>query len=171
MSERAKYVQHEFKAQEADNAFLSKALPYDCYYTAIDGGRAANAQIGAARKRRGIRSGLPDWLIVYRNTTLWIERKVSRAESELGNNQRLTAERLQLNGHLWARANSTEDVEAALRAAGIPLRATLGEIRDRIAVQNEHLPTKRKSAPRKPGAAVNQMSLAAYHRMHGKGLV
>lgn len=171
MSGRAKPVQHEWKAQEADNAFLSKALPHDAYYTAIDGGRAANANIGAARKRRGIRSGLPDWLIVYRNTTLWIERKVSRAESELGANQRLTAERLQLNGHLWVRANCTEDVELALRAAGIPLRASLGEIRDRIAVQNEHLPAKRKSAPRKQGAAVNQVSLAQYHRMHRKGLL
>ena len=35
---------------------------------------------------------------------------------------------MRANGHQWELCRSPEDVEAALRAAGIPLRATLGEI-------------------------------------------
>lgn len=139
---RRKLVQREWGEQTTDARFLNHALPADAYWTAIDGGRAANRIAGAMRKRRGVKSGLPDWLIVWRGTTLWIERKIATAESELGHNQRLTAERLQANGHLWARANDTFEVEAALRAAGIPLSATYGE-RPVSAVP------KKKRAPRK----------------------
>ena len=163
-------VQREWRAQEADKAYLEKALPYDCYWTAIDGGRAASRAVGAMRKKRGIKSGLPDWLIVWHGITLWIERKTNTADSSLSDNQRLTAERLRANGHLWERANSTEDVEAALRAAGIPLRATLGGIRERIAEQNERLPVKRKAATRKRGATPS-MSVAQYRKFHSRGLL
>ena len=141
-----KLVQHEWRAQEVDNAFLSRALPEDAYYTAIDGGRAPNAKIGAARKRRGIKAGLPDFLIVWSGITLWIERK---AGASLSPNQKVTRDYLVRNGHRWALARSTEDVEAACRAAGIPLRATLGEIRERIADQRARLPVKAKRAPRR----------------------
>jgi hypothetical protein len=164
-------VQHEWRAQEADKAYLDKALPYDCYWTAIDGGRAASRIVGAMRKKRGIKSGLPDWLIVWRGTTLWIERKTSTADSALSENQRLTAHMLKANGHRWDRANSTEEVETALRAAGIPLRATVGEIRERISEQNERLPPKRKATPRKPRSGTPTMSVAQYRRLHSKGLL
>lgn len=141
-------VQHEWREQEADSAFLSRALPRDCYFTAIDQGRAANRNVGAMRKRRGIKAGLPDWLIVWRGTTLWIERKTRPTASDLSLIQEQTGECLMKNGHLWVRANCIEDVEAACRAAGIPLRATLGEIRTRIAEQNERLPPKPKRTAR-----------------------
>lgn len=168
---KPKLIQHEWRAQEADQAFLAKALPRECFYTAIDGGRAQSRAIGGARRRRGIKSGLPDWLIVWQGITLWIERKVSKAESDLGHNQRLTAERLQANGHLWARANSTEELEAALVVAGIPLRATLGGIRSRIEAQDERLPPKRKKGARRGLRADNGMTLAAYRRAHQRGFL
>ena len=167
---RKKPTQREWRGQEADKAFLEKALPYDCYWTAIDGGRASSLIVGAMRKKRGIKSGLPDWLIVWHGITQWIERKTTSADSALSENQRLTAERLIANGHRWARANSTEEVEAVLRAAGIPLRATLGDIRERIAEQNERLPAKRKAAARKPGV-VSRMTVAQYRKLHSRGLL
>ncbi len=140
-------VQREWIAQRTVNAFLSKALPPGAYYTAIDIGRSKNAQAGQLRKLRGIRAGLPDWLIVYQGTTLWIEQKAGSALSEP---QKLTRDALEKNGHLWSLATCIEDVELACRASGIPLRATLGEIRERIAEQNERLPAKPKRTTRKP---------------------
>lgn len=144
MSEQPRrLIQHEWKAQEIDNAFLSKALPEGAYFTAIDGGRAPNAIIGAARKRRGIKPGIADFLVIYRGVTLWIERKVGAA---LSPHQKLFRDYVTANGHRWALAHSTEDVEQACRDAGIPLRATLGDIRERIADQQSRLSPKRKAS-------------------------
>lgn len=170
MTIRPKNIQHEWRGQEVDKHFLDRALPREAYWTAIDQGRAANRIVGDLRKKRGIRSGLPDLFILWSGIALWIERKVSAGESELQLNQRLTATSLIANGHLWARANNTEEVEAACLAAGIPLRATLGDIRSRIAEQNERLPVKRK---RSSGGlrADNGMSIAQYHKMHGRELL
>lgn len=153
---KPKPVQREWKEQETDARFLNHALPYDAYWTAIDGGRAKNAAVGAMRKRRGIKSGVPDWLVVWNGITLWIERKVSAAASDLSHNQRLTADALVRNGHRWARANDTFEVEAALREAGIPLRATYGE--------RPAAPAKKRAAPRKAGPRTT-VSVAQGHRM------
>lgn len=163
-------TQHEWRAQEADFAFLSKALPHDCYFTAIDQGRAANRNVGAMRKKRGIRSGLPDWLIVWRGTTLWIERKIRATASDLAPIQEQTGECLIRNGHLWSRANCIEDVELACRAAGIPLRATLGEIRTRIAEQSERLGPKRKRAARTKAQPRSTASKAMVRRAAANGV-
>lgn len=168
MTDRPKNKQHEWIAQRGDNAFLSKALPIDAYYTAIDVGRSKNANDGQLRKLRGVKPGIPDWLIVWNGITLWIERKIDAALSET---QKLTRDRLRANGHLWALAHSLEDIEAACIAAGIPLRATLGAIQERIADQRARLPVKRKRAAHRPGAPINSMSLAQYRRLNAKGLV
>jgi len=138
-------VMREWRDQRGYHAFLSKALPADAYHSAIDVGSAGNAQAGALRKARGQKAGLPDYLIVYRGTTLWIEFK-NRAQLSLA--QQLTRDALRLNGHCWALARCPEDVEAACTLAGIPLRATFSQIRQRIADQHEHLPAPRKRAAR-----------------------
>lgn len=150
----------EWRDQRGYHAFLSKALPADAYHSAIDVGSAGNAQAGALRKARGVRAGLPDYLIVYRNVTLWIEFK-HRAQLSLA--QQLTRDALTANGHHWALARCPEDVETACRLAGIPLRATFSAIHARIAEQNERLPAKRKRAPRRKAAG--SPSVAAAHRL------
>lgn len=134
-------VQHEWQLQRACAAFLSKALPDSAYFTSIDMGRSTSAAQGQLRKLRGVKAGVPDVLIVWAARTLWLELKVGAALSE---SQKITRDALTLNGHYWALCKSMEDVEAACRDAGIPLRATLGDIRARIAEQNERLPVKRK---------------------------
>lgn len=138
-----KRVQREWKEQETDAEFLNHALPLSAYWTSIDQGRAANLEIGRRRKKRGIRSGIPDILIVWNGITLWIERKVSTAENRLGYTQRITAEKLTNNGHKWARANTTYEVEEACRDAGIPLRASYGE-------KPPAAPRKRKASKPRP---------------------
>ena len=164
---KPKLVQHEWRDQRGYNVFLSKALPIDAYYTAIDVGRSRSREEGQLRKNRGVKSGIPDFLIVWHGVTLWIECKHDGSLSEA---QKTTRAALVANGHTWALARSTEEVEAACRGAGIPLRATLGDIRARIADQTDRLPPKRKRAPR-GFKADNAMSVARYHKLHEKGFV
>jgi hypothetical protein len=152
--------QREWRDQRGYHAFLSKALPVDAYHSAIDVGSAGNAQAGALRKARGVRAGLPDYLIVYRNVTLWIEFK-HRAQLSLA--QQLTRDALMANGHFWYLARCPEDVEQACRDVGIPLRATFGQIHQRIAEQNARLPVRKKRAPR--ARASGAITVAQAHRM------
>ena len=135
--------QNEWSLQRSVAALLSKALPPEAYWTSIDVGRSKSEREGALRRQRGVKPGIPDMLIVWNGATLWLELK---AGSSLSAPQAITARLLRANGHLWELCRSPEDVEAACRAAGIPLRATLGEIRTRIAEQNERLPAKPKRA-------------------------
>jgi hypothetical protein len=154
-------TQREWRDQRGYHAFLSKALPIDAYHSAIDVGSAGSAQAGQLRKARGVRAGLPDYLIVYRNVTLWIEFK-NRGQLSLA--QQLTRDALTANGHWWALARCPEDVEQACILAGIPLRATFSKIHQRIAEQQAHLPAKRKRAAR-PRKASNTLSVAAARRL------
>lgn len=159
-------IHREWAAQRVDAAFLSRALPLDAYWTAIDIGGSSSRAAGAMRKARGVRAGIPDFFCLWRGIACWIERK---AGTGLSVAQELTRDRLRANGHHWALARSTEDIEAALLAAGIPLRATVAGIRARVEDQNERLPAKKKRAARP--RAVNGMTLAAYHKLHSRGLL
>lgn len=146
-------TQREWQLQRAIAVFLSKALPPDAYWTAIDIGSAGSAQAGQLRKARGVRAGVPDLLIVFSGATLWLEVK---SGTQLSLAQQLTRDALMANGHCWALARCPEDVEQACRDVGIPLRATFGQIHQRIAEQNERLPVRKKraSGARKAGGSV-----------------
>ena len=160
--------QNEWGLQRACAAFLSKALPDRAYWTSIDMGRSTSAAQGQLRKLRGCKAGIPDMLIVYAGQTLWCELKVDASLSEP---QKTTRDALRANGHQWELCRSPEDVEAALRAAGIPLRATLGEIRDRIADQRERLPAKPKRAARTKATLRYAGSKGFSKRAAGKGIL
>jgi hypothetical protein len=163
----AKLVQNEWSLQRAIAVYLSKALPPEIYWTAIDIGSAGGAHQGALRKARGVRAGLPDLLVAFAGRALWLEIKNG---SSLSEPQKLTRDALRANGHAWALVRSLEDVEAACVSAGIPLRATVSAISDRIAEQRARLPAKRKAAPRTP-AGPARMSVAQYRKLHSRGLV
>ena len=137
--------QTEWSHQKTWNAYFGKALPDGAYFTAIDHARKMSLAAGAARKARGIKAGIPDWLIVWRGTTLWIEQK---AGSDLSAAQEDTRDDLVANGHHWRLCRTLEEAEQACRDVGIPLRASVLAVRERIAAQ----PAKpeRKSPPRKP---------------------
>ncbi len=143
----ARRKQTEWAAQTIDNVFLSKALPPDAYHTAIDHARPMSIIHGKMRKDRGVKAGLPDWLVVWNGITLWIERK---AGSSLSEAQRATRDALVHNGHHWRLARSTEEIEAACRSVSIPLRATLMEMRERIADQQTRVAPRKRSRPSKP---------------------
>lgn len=141
--------QREWRAQEIDWAFLMKALPLGALARGIDQSAKRSLQANRARLRRGCLPGTPDTYIFWQGITLWLERKTF--DGRINQAQEAFRESVLANKGHWAAPRSTEDVEAACRDAGIPLRATLGDIRARIAEQNERLPVKRKrSASPKP---------------------
>lgn len=139
-------AQAEWRAQEIDWAFLMKALPHGTLARGIDQSAKRSRAANGARLRRGCLPGTPDTYIFWQGVTLWLERKA--ADGRLEPAQEAFRDAVLANKGHWAAPRSTEDVEAACRAAGIPLRATLGEIRMRIAEQNERLPAKPKRAAR-----------------------
>jgi len=153
-------TQREWQLQRAIAVYLSKALPPDAYWSAIDIGSAGSAQAGQLRKARGVRAGLPDMLIVYLGATLWCEIK---SGTQLSLAQQLTRDALTANGHQWALVRCPEDMELACRDVGIPLRATFSQIHARIAEHNERLPAKKKRAPR--ARASGAITVARAHRM------
>lgn len=164
----AKNVQHEWRAQEIDWVFLMKALPRGTLARGIDQAGKRSLVANQRRLARGCLPGTPDTYIFWNGVTLWLERK---AGSSLTDAQKLFRDLVRANKGHWAEVRSTEDVEAACLLAGIPLRATLGAIRERIAEQNERLPAKPKRVSRKPGAPRGTMSIARYRVAHAKGFV
>lgn len=163
---RKRPVQREWRAQEVDWAFLMKALPHGALAYGID--QAGKRSHAANRRRldRGCKPGVGDTYLLWNSVTLWLERKSGSAVSDA---QKLFRDQVRANGGHWALVKSTEDVEAACLAAGIPLRATLGGIRERIAAQNERLPAKKRTAggARKPKAAPAALKVAARWRKAG----
>ncbi len=157
---RPPYVQREWQLHRAIAVYLSKALPPTAYWTSIDIGSAGSAQAGALRKARGVKPGIADLLIVHDGTTLWLEIK---AGTQLSEHQKMFRDQVAANGHYWSLARSPEDAEQACLAARIPLRATFGQIRERIAEQNERLPAKKKRAPR--ARTSGTITVAQAHRL------
>jgi len=156
-----KRTQHEWRDQRAYAVFLSKALPPDAYWTAIDVGGSKSVMHGVLRKARGVKAGIPDLLVVHRGRTLWMECK---SGTSLSPAQKTTRDALLANGHQWALVRRPEDLETALLAAGIPLRATMGEIRTRIAEQTERPEAKRKRHAR-PVQSTGRITVRQAHAL------
>lgn len=162
--------QGEWRAQEIDWAFLCKSLPRGTLVRGIDQSGKRSAAANKARLRRGCLPGTPDTYILWNGITLWLERK-KPGGGAFGDGQESFRDGVLANKGHWALVSSTEEVEIACVSAGIPLRATLGAIRERIADQNARLSAKRKRGrPGKPQTG-DSMSLATYHRLHGQRLL
>lgn len=144
---RRRNVQREWRGQEIDWVFLMKALPHGACAYGIDQAAKRSREANRRRRARGCKPGVGDTYILWNGITLWLERK---AGSVFGEDQETFRDAVLANKGHYAVVESTDEVEAACLAAGIPLRATLGGIRARIAEQNERLPAKkRKTTPGK----------------------
>lgn len=143
-AEKPVRVQHEWRGQEVDWVFLMKALPHGALAYGIDQSAKRSRAANRARLARGCKPGVADSYILWNGVTLWIERKKPKG-GRLEEAQETFRDQVLANGGHWVLARSTDDVEAACRAAGIPLRATLGGIRERIKAQNERLPVRKKA--------------------------
>ena len=161
--------QNEWRSQEIDWAFLMKALPHGALARGIDQSGKRSRAANGARLRRGCLPGTADTYVLWNNVTVWLERKAGAGG--LGTGQDAFRDAVLANGGHWALVRSTEDVEAALRAADIPLRATLGEIRERIADQRERLPAKPKRAARTKATPRHVASAGFSRRAAARGVL
>lgn len=110
----------EWDFQTTVAEFLDLALPAEAFWSSVDMGPARSKAVGGLRKARGLRSGIPDLIIVYQRITVWVECKTSTGTlSQAQKNVRLA---LLANGHHWALARTLDDVTQACAAVGIPLR-------------------------------------------------
>ncbi len=153
----------EWRGQEIDWVYLQKALPLGALVRGIDQSGKRSREANMRRLARGCLPGTPDTYIFWNGITLWLERKIKGGSFGPGQRE-FCAAVLANKGH-WAQVTSTEDVELACLAAGIPLRATLGEIRQRIDEQNERLPAKRKRVARKPVETGDRITVKQAHAL------
>ena len=114
--------EHDLQASIAQ--YLDLALPPGAWYSSIDHA-AQGPRHGAALRKRGVKRGLPDMIILAGSEsgwlTLWLELKAGK--------RRLTLEQEEFRrraieaGHEHAVPCSVKDVEAVLSYLGVPLRA------------------------------------------------
>ena len=126
MNPRRKQPEQIFQRQAA--GFLTLALPTPgAWFTTIPAGGGGKVR-GAILKGMGYRAGTPDMLVIYSGQAIWLELKSQRGR--LTPAQEQCCEDLVHAGCKWALCRSLEDVERALWGFGLPLRASVGGVRD-----------------------------------------
>jgi hypothetical protein len=113
----------EQRLQIAVAQFLEIALPHDAVWFHVPNGGKRTPVEGGIFKAMGVKAGVPDLWIFYRNKTFAIELKAKRGRHS--NEQIFMQVRLERAGVLFAESRSLEDVIARLSAWHIPLRAEL----------------------------------------------
>ena len=103
--------------------FLSWALPPDGIAYAIPNGGRRHAREAARMKGLGVRAGMPDIGICFRGRALYVELKAPRGV--VSEAQREMAKRLHYAGAAVMLCRSVGELEAQLREACVPLRATV----------------------------------------------
>lgn len=119
---RKKAVQSEHDLQRQVKRYLDMALPPDAWWTSLDSaGRGPVA--GAKMKARGVAKGLPDILVLWRRSTVWLELKSAKG--------RMTPEQVEFWGHCSHAGHalfvcrSVAEIDTVLANEGIPLRARI----------------------------------------------
>lgn len=163
-----KPAQPEWRIQELLWTFLQKCLPQHALCQSIDEAAKRTREANLRRHARGCLGGVGDVYVLCDGKTAWLECK---AKTGTSGKQDVFRDRVIRNGGHYAKIKTLEDAEAALLTAGIPLRASLGDIRERIAEQNERLPPRRKRSARNTTAPLNAMSLAAYRKLNTRGIL
>jgi hypothetical protein len=105
--------------------FLDYALPEEAIWTAMDAGLTKLTPAQAdLQKRKGVKKGWPDLLVMYRGKLHGIELKAPKGRVS-PEQHRIGAALIDQGGH-WCVAKSIADIEENLHEWGIPLRATNG---------------------------------------------
>lgn len=103
--------------------FLKLALPGDAFYFHIPNGGPRHGKARAILTGMGLRAGVPDLCVIHRGHAHFIELKAPGGYPSAV--QRQVMRRLIYCGADVCACRSVPDVEAALRSAGVPLRATV----------------------------------------------
>lgn len=137
----------EWDFQAAAYAYLRKTLPVEALVWATDHAGARSPAQGARLKRRGIIPGIPDLFVWSNGRLIGLELKVGTNTAT--EDQKLFGMALRhcIGGH-WFMVRTLEDVEIAMLAAGIRLRATT-----LTAKQREDMRYARAAMPQQPAKA------------------
>ena len=113
----------EYDFHCAVTAYLGRALGPECFYFHPANGGYRRASEAARLKAMGVQAGLPDLGVLYHGSCTWLELKTRKGR--LSPAQAYCHRRIAAAGSGVAVCKTLEDVEAALRAAGIPIKARL----------------------------------------------
>lgn len=115
--------QEEFKLSCVVADYLRHALPAHVLWSHFPAGENRSPITGARLKRMGTAKGWPDYIIVHNGRFIGIELKIP------GNypspEQRAFGDCLTAQGGAWTVARSLDQVEAFLRAEGVPVAARM----------------------------------------------
>ena len=150
--------QSEHRLQVAVSHMLTVVLdPAQTWWSALDHGAGWMTPASAGlRKARGVKRGLPDFVILFKSGLLGIELKSDKGR--LSPEQVETAEAWMALGHHIAVARSLEDVQEILLAWNIPMRTRMtfmGGSNGRAARTTQ----PRDRGPRRAGRAASRLSL------------
>ena len=126
MSEAAKarrrYRREEWATQTTLARLLTRYLdPQTVFWTSLEN-KPSSRLNGLLQKRRGVRSGLPDTMVVYRRRAVFVELK-SKAGVASKSQKQVRAE-LVAAGARWWMARSVRAALTALHRSGVPFRAS-----------------------------------------------
>ena len=113
----------EFKLQRAICRYLGLALPHDATFFSVPNGGLRHKKVAAKLTATGLTAGVPDLLVIYRGRALFIELKTPSGRLSMA--QRATMNKLTHCGAPVMVCRSLPEVEAALREATVPLRASV----------------------------------------------
>lgn len=102
-------------------AYLEVALAGVAWWSGVDHGAGRLApSVAGLRKARGVKPGIPDIVVLWRGRLIGIELKAGAGR--VSTEQEALAAEWRAHGATWSVARSLAEVEAALRAAGVPVR-------------------------------------------------
>lgn len=114
----------EEQIQTSVASFLDRSLPDDALWFHCPNGGARNKVVAAKLKWAGVKAGVPDILIVWRQRLIGIELKAKTGV--LSEAQKAMHQRLTLAGAVVLPiARSVDEVEAFLETLGMPLKGRL----------------------------------------------
>jgi hypothetical protein len=117
---RRKYRRQEWIEQVKLARLLAKYLdPATTFWTSLEN-KPSSRLNGVLQKKRGVRSGLPDVMVVFRQRPVFVELK-SRAGIASKAQKKIRAE-LMAAGAMWWLVRSTRAALMALRLSGVEFR-------------------------------------------------
>jgi hypothetical protein len=110
----------EWQEQVKLSCLLDKWLDHTCTFATATDPVASSATAGAMRKKRGVKPGLPDTLVLYRGKLVTLELKSRQGRCSAS--QRAAREALLRAGAEWWECRSAHAAMWALRKSGVRLR-------------------------------------------------
>jgi hypothetical protein len=137
-------IQAEHALQRAIHRYLRLAVPKPCAIWAVDHARKSSMLQAVLLKERGVLSGLHDHYVLWGGHLITLEIKVGSNTTTQGQNE--FADAVIAAGGSCFVVRSIDDVENALRTAGVPLLASAQGRDEKLAVWQAK--PKAKSRPR-----------------------